>query len=150
MRSFNLLFLNCKSYFSNRHTPRLLNAKSSVCSSVSRAHLKLRKAPPEYGLYNPLQKASYTAVLFVLAPFVVLTGVALSPGVDAIAHPITWILGGRQFARLWHFSGMILLIGFFLIHVFQVATQGVVNQLRSMITGWYCPEEYQTIPAKLE
>ena len=32
---------------------------------------------------------------------------------------------------------MILLIGFFAVHTFQVATQGVVNQMRSMITGWY-------------
>ena len=109
-------------------------------------YLKLRKTPPLYGLYNPLQKASYTAVLFVLAPLVVLTGIALSPGVDAIAHPLTWLLGGRQFARLWHFMGMILLIGFWLIHIFQVATQGVINQMGSMITGWYRPDEYQTLP----
>jgi thiosulfate reductase cytochrome b subunit len=34
---------------------------------------------------------------------------------------------------------MLLLLGFFAIHVFQVATQGVVNQMRSMITGWYRP-----------
>jgi thiosulfate reductase cytochrome b subunit len=113
-------------------------------------YLKLRKAPPPYGLYNPLQKASYTAVLFGLAPLVVLTGIALSPGIDAIAHPLTWLLGGRQFARLWHFTGMILLIGFWGIHTFQVATQGVINQLRSMIFGWYRPEEYQTVPTRFE
>jgi thiosulfate reductase cytochrome b subunit len=35
---------------------------------------------------------------------------------------------------------MLLLLGFFAIHVFQVATQGVINQMRSMITGWYQPE----------
>lgn len=100
-------------------------------------YLKLRKEPPPHGLYNPLQKASYTMVLFVLAPLVVLTGLALSPGIDAIASPLTVLFGGRQFARLWHFVGMLLLIGFFLVHIFQVATQGVVNQMRSMITGWY-------------
>jgi thiosulfate reductase cytochrome b subunit len=110
-------------------------------------YLHLRKTPPPYGLYNPLQKASYTAILFGVAPLVVLTGIALSPGVDAIAHPLTFMLGGRQFARLWHFTGMLLLLGFFSIHVFQVATQGVINQLRSMITGWYRPDEYQTVSA---
>lgn len=108
-------------------------------------YLHLRKTPPPYGLYNPLQKASYTVVLFGIAPLVVLTGIALSPGVDAIAHPLTMILGGRQFARLWHFTGMLLLVGFWSIHVFQVATQGIINQLRSMITGWYRPEAYQTV-----
>ncbi len=72
-------------------------------------YLKLRKTPPPYGIYNPLQKASYTAVLFVVAPLVVLTGLALSPGIDAIANPLTVVFGGRQFARLWHFAGMLAL-----------------------------------------
>ena len=53
---------------------------------------------------------------------------------------LTVAFGGRQFARLWHFVGMGLLVGFFIIHTFQVATQGVVNQMRSMISGWYQPE----------
>ena len=100
-------------------------------------YLKLRKEPPEHGIYNPLQKAAYTLVLVVLAPVIVLTGLALSPGIDAIAHPLTWIFGGRQFARLWHFVAMWALIGFFLIHTFQVLTQGAINQLNAMITGWY-------------
>ncbi len=103
-------------------------------------YLKLRKDPPAHGIYNPLQKAAYTVVLFAIAPLVVLTGLALSPGIDAIANPLTVLFGGRQFARLWHFAGMVLLVGFFAIHTFQVATQGVVNQMRSMITGWYQPE----------
>lgn len=100
-------------------------------------YLRLRKTPPPHGTYNPLQKAAYTAILFVLAPLVVLTGLALSPGIDAIAHPLTAVFGGRQFARLWHFAGMLALLAFFAIHVIQVATQGVLNQMRSMITGWY-------------
>jgi thiosulfate reductase cytochrome b subunit len=100
-------------------------------------YLRLRKDPPPHGVYNPLQKASYTLVLFVIAPLVVVTGLALSPGIDAIANPLTVILGGRQFARLWHFAGMLLLLGFFAVHTFQVATQGVFNQMRAMITGWY-------------
>ena len=103
-------------------------------------YLKLRKTPPPYGIYNPLQKASYTAVLFVIAPLVVVTGLALSPGIDAIANPLTVLFGGRQFARLWHFAGMLVLLIFFAVHTFQVATQGVVNQMRSMITGWYQPQ----------
>ena len=100
-------------------------------------YLKLRKEPPPHGTYNPLQKAAYTTIGFVIAPLVVITGLALSPGIDAIANPLTVVLGGRQFARLWHFTGMILLLGFFGIHTFQVATQGVINQMRAMITGWY-------------
>jgi thiosulfate reductase cytochrome b subunit len=100
-------------------------------------YLKLRKDPPPHGTYNPLQKAAYTTIGFVVAPLVVMTGLALSPGIDAIAQPLTVVFGGRQFARLWHFAGMLALLGFFAIHVFQVATQGVLNQMRAMITGWY-------------
>jgi thiosulfate reductase cytochrome b subunit len=113
-------------------------------------YLKLRKTPPPHGLYNPLQKAAYTVVLFVLAPLVVLTGLALSPGIDAIAHPLTWLFGGRQFARLWHFAGMLGLIAFFVIHTFQVATQGLINQMRSMITGWYRLGEHDAVAREIE
>lgn len=100
-------------------------------------YLKLRKEPPPYDVYNPLQKAAYTTIGFVVAPLIVITGLALSPGIDAIAQPLTALLGGRQFARLWHFAAMLALLGFFAIHVFQVATQGFLNQMGSMITGWY-------------
>jgi Ni/Fe-hydrogenase b-type cytochrome subunit len=106
-------------------------------------YLKLRKDPPPYDTYNPLQKAAYTAIGLVIAPLIVITGLALSPGVDATFPWLTWIFGGRQFARTWHFVAMVLLIGFTLLHVFQVATQGVVNQLRSMITGWYRPGPHE-------
>lgn len=108
-------------------------------------YLHLRKEPPLHGLYNPLQKFAYTVVLFVLFPLVFLTGFALSPGVDAIAHPLTTLFGGRQFARLWHFVAMVLLLGFFLVHTFQVATQGVLNQMNSMITGWYRLGEHEGV-----
>ncbi|GAC1543311.1 MAG: cytochrome b/b6 domain-containing protein [Vulcanimicrobiaceae bacterium] len=97
----------------------------------------LRKEPPEHGKYNPLQKAGYTVVLFGLVPFVVVTGLALSPGVDAIAGPLTTLLGGRQFARTWHFAAMLALIGFTVGHVFLVASTGIVNNMRSMTLGTY-------------
>lgn len=100
-------------------------------------YLRLRKAPPPHGKYNPLQKTAYSAVLFVFAPLVVISGLALSPGVDAWVPWLPHVLGGRQFARLWHFVAMAALLGFFAVHVFQVATNGVLNQLRSMVTGYF-------------
>lgn len=100
-------------------------------------YLKLRREPPDHGKYNPLQKAGYTAVLFLLAPFVILTGLALAPGFDAIANPLIWLLGGRQFARTWHFVSMLLLFGFFCGHVFLVVATGFVNNMRSMTLGTY-------------
>ncbi|MGH7683860.1 MAG: cytochrome b/b6 domain-containing protein [Vulcanimicrobiaceae bacterium] len=104
---------------------------------MTQYYLRLRSEPPEYGKYNPLQKLAYTLVLFVLAPLIVVTGLALSPGIDAVAHPLTAIFGGRQSARLWHFSLMLALLAFFGVHLVLVATTGIANNMRSMITGWY-------------
>jgi len=100
-------------------------------------YLRLRKDPPPHGTYNPLQKAAYTTVLFVFIPLLILTGLALSPGVDAMTGPLIWLLGGRQFARTWHFTLMALLIGYFCTHMALVFSTGAWNNIKSMITGWY-------------
>jgi thiosulfate reductase cytochrome b subunit len=108
-------------------------------------YLRLRKEPPPHGTYNPLQKLAYTVVLFGLFPFVIVTGLALSPGVDAAAPWLTALLGGRQFARTWHFLSMALLIGYFLTHLTLVVTTGAWNNTRSMITGWYTLKEHDGV-----
>ena len=100
-------------------------------------YLRLRSEPPPHGKYNPLQKATYTVVLFVFIPLIILTGLALSPGIDAIAQPITAVFGGRQFARTWHFVLMAVLIAYFVLHMLLVFMNGPVNNIISMITGWY-------------
>ena len=108
-------------------------------------YLRLRKEPPPHGTYNPLQKAAYTGVLFGFIPLIILTGLALSPGIDAIAGPITEVFGGRQFARLWHFALMSLLVLYFLTHMVLVFGTGALNNLRSMITGWYTLKEHDGV-----
>jgi Ni/Fe-hydrogenase b-type cytochrome subunit len=108
-------------------------------------YFHLRKEPPPHGTYNPLQKAAYTVVLFVFLPLIIITGLALSPGIDAIAGPLTWLLGGRQFARTWHFVLMVLLIGYFCTHMVLVFSTGAWNNVRSMITGWYKLKEHDGV-----
>jgi thiosulfate reductase cytochrome b subunit len=100
-------------------------------------YFHLRKEPPPHGTYNPLQKAAYTVVLFGFIPLIILTGLALSPGIDAITGPLVWLLGGRQFARTWHFTLMAILIGYFCTHMVLVFSTGPWNNIKSMITGWY-------------
>jgi thiosulfate reductase cytochrome b subunit len=100
-------------------------------------YFHLRKEPPPHGTYNPLQKAAYTVVLFGFIPLIIITGLALSPGIDAISGPLVWLLGGRQFARTWHFVLMALLIGYFCTHMVLVFSTGPWNNIKSMITGWY-------------
>ena len=100
-------------------------------------YLRLRKEPPPYGKYNPLQKLAYTTVLFVFSPLMVITGLALSPGVDAWVPGLTTVLGGRQFARLWHFVLTFLVAGFIATHIALVLSTGFINNMRSMILGTY-------------
>jgi thiosulfate reductase cytochrome b subunit len=100
-------------------------------------YLRLRKDPPPHGTYNPLQKLTYNVVLFGMFPLLIITGLALSPGVDSALPWLTIAFGGRQFARTWHFTLMVLTIGYFATHMFFVTATGMWNNLRSMITGWY-------------
>jgi len=87
--------------------------------------------------YGPLQKLSYAMVLLVLLPLMFLTGLSMSPGFNAAAPWLVEAFGGRQSARTIHFAVMVLLVGFFVIHVAMVVLAGPFNELRSMITGWY-------------
>jgi thiosulfate reductase cytochrome b subunit len=87
--------------------------------------------------YGPLQKLAYFLVFFVLFPLIVLTGLTMSPGMDAAWPWLLDLFGGRQTARTIHFITMLLLVGFFVIHIVMVVAAGPINELRSMITGWY-------------
>jgi thiosulfate reductase cytochrome b subunit len=108
-------------------------------------YLRLRKEPPPHGTYNPLQKLTYNVVLFVMFPLIIVTGLALSPGVDSALPWLTAALGGRQFARTWHFTLMALLIGYFVTHIMLVVTTGMWNNMRSMITGWFVLGEHDGV-----
>jgi thiosulfate reductase cytochrome b subunit len=87
--------------------------------------------------YSPLQKLAYAGVLFVVFPLIVLTGLAMSPGMDAALPWLLELFGGRQSARALHFLAMSLLVAFFVVHIAMVLAAGPVNELRSMTTGLY-------------
>ena len=87
--------------------------------------------------YGPLQKLSYFVVFFVLFPLIILTGLTMSPGIDASWPFLLDLFGGRQTARTIHFGVMSLLVLFFIVHLVMVLAAGPFNELRSMITGWY-------------
>ena len=92
--------------------------------------------------YNTLQKLSYVATIFVLIPLMILTGLAMSPAMDAAWPWLLDIFGGRQSARSIHFIAMTLLVGFIIVHLALVILAGPLGEVMSMITGWWrVPDE---------
>lgn len=87
--------------------------------------------------YNLLQKLAYLGTMFVLLPFLVLMGLAMSPWIDSAWPGWVDLFGGRQSARTLHFAAAGLLLMFVLVHLFQVLVTGPWNNLRSMVTGNY-------------
>ncbi len=87
--------------------------------------------------YNILQKLSYCAVLFGLLPLVILTGLTMSPNLNAGLSLLLELFGGRQSARSLHFIAASGLFAFFLVHIAMVVLAGPINEMRSIITGKY-------------
>jgi thiosulfate reductase cytochrome b subunit len=87
--------------------------------------------------YNALQKLTYLVVIAGLLPTMVLTGLTMSPSVDAAFPALLDLFGGRQSARTIHFITASLLVLFVLVHLAMVVLSGAWNNMRSMITGCY-------------
>ena len=90
--------------------------------------------------YNVLQKGAYLGVVALLLPLMVLTGMTMSPSLDAIFPFLVEMFGGRQSARSVHFIVASLIVLFFLVHIVMVVLSGTWNNVRSMITGRYAVE----------
>ena len=103
-----------------------------------RDHARLRFPTGAAALrYNVLQKASYIGIIFIVLPVIILTGLTMSPGMNAAWPWLLDLFGGRQSARSIHFIAAFALVVFFLVHILMVVLAGPVNELRSMITGRY-------------
>ena len=80
---------------------------------------------------------AYTSVFVILIPLVLLSGMAMSPQLDVAFNWLPALFGGRQSARTVHFILAFGFASFTFGHVFMVLTTGVLNNMRSMVTGWY-------------
>ncbi|WP_230772746.1 cytochrome b/b6 domain-containing protein [Sphingomonas sp. Leaf4] len=127
----------------NRHFQRDLTIRARELSRAHltadvKAHLAFRFHDPERpGDYNVLQKLSYALVLFALLPLVIATGIAMSPGLNAAFPWLLDLLGGRQSARSIHFLAASGITLFVIVHLVLVILAGAVNEVRSMLTGWW-------------
>ncbi len=110
-----------------------------------RDHTLLRRPCPEAACtYNVLQKLVYLGVSGGLIPLMALSGLAMSPWMNAVAPWLLDLFGGRQSARSVHFIAAFLLLAFVGVHLAMMVAAGPVNELRSMITGWFrLPREKQ-------
>ena len=99
-------------------------------------HLRF-KQPGESDLaaYNVLQRLSYTTVVFIVAPAIMWTGLAMSPAVTSVFPFMVTVVGGQQSARTLHFLAASALVLFFVVHVALVCQSGFRPRMRAMIAG---------------
>jgi len=89
--------------------------------------------PPRFNTkYNALQRVAYFSVPMA-GLLSVLTGWAIHKPMQL--HWLTWIFGGYDKARIWHFWLMWFFVLFVVPHVILVLADGW-DTLRSMIVGW--------------
>jgi DMSO/TMAO reductase YedYZ molybdopterin-dependent catalytic subunit len=92
--------------------------------------------------YDALQQLTYTGVVFVLAPVMILTGIAMSP---AVRSRFPWYVkawGGHQGARSIHFIGMVAMIIFIVMHIGLVFIVHAEYTLPHMVFGVTDPSRY--------
>jgi thiosulfate reductase cytochrome b subunit len=100
------------------------------------SHLRFEQpSAAEASSYNVLQRLSYLFVIFVLFPFVVWTGLAMSPAFVSAVPAAVNLLGGQQSARTLHFFVSVALVLFLLVHVGMVWFAGFKSRMWAMITG---------------
>jgi thiosulfate reductase cytochrome b subunit len=93
--------------------------------------LRIYKGPLAPGKFNAAQKIAYTQVI-IMGFGSLVTGLAIYKPMQL--SPLTQFLGGYTVCRFLHFWLMIAFMGFFVIHVLQVAKAGW-NNFRAMVTG---------------
>jgi sulfoxide reductase catalytic subunit YedY len=104
-------------------------------ASIAWQYLTLHHPVEPAGDYNALQKLTYASVVFLLAPFEIVTGFAQSPAVDARFPRMLNVMGGRQGVRSLHFAGLVALVAFTVLHTAVVAYTGLGSNLGKIIAG---------------
>ncbi len=147
-----LLALNGLAYliygFAARHFQRDLTPTRFDLRNIGRSildHLRFKHPRGEAAKrYNVLQKLTYIAVIFVLLPLMILSGLTMSPGVDSAAPWLLDLFGGRQSARTIHFITATLIVLFVVVHLIEVLLSGFFNEMRSILTGRFAVRPEKT------
>ena len=131
-----ILFSLFNGHLRNDVLPKSADLSWSSLSSSLVSHLRFhRPNEAEAWSYNVLQRLSYLFVIFILFPFVIWTGLAMSPAFVSAVPAAVNVLGGQQSARTLHFFVTVALVLFLLVHVGMVWLAGFKTRMRAMITG---------------
>jgi sulfoxide reductase catalytic subunit YedY len=102
---------------------------------VHYATLSMPPEPDPLVRYNALQQLSYFAVVFLMAPLSVVTGLAMSPSIDNRFRWYPRLFGGRQAARSIHFLLLLGYTSFLVMHVSMVFLTNPVRNLNYIVFG---------------
>lgn len=127
-------------HFRNNLLPAKADLRWNSILGVISDHLRWeRRSANAARTYNVVQRLTYLAVVFVLFPAILWTGLAMSFGVTSVFPVLVVALGGHQSARTLHFAFAVLLLLFLVVHVSMLFLAGFVSNLRAMITGYVPP-----------
>jgi thiosulfate reductase cytochrome b subunit len=115
--------------------------RSALCARRRSNHLRLRPGERDAPTYNVLQRLTYLAVVFILFPLMIWTGLAMSPAMTSVVPVLVDALSGQQSARTIHFLAAGALVLFFIVHLAMVCRAGFAIRMRRMITGQGASEE---------
>lgn len=120
-----------------RLVPTSLDFFGQVVADAA-AYVRL-DAPPAGDPYNALQQLTYFAVVFIVAPIQIGTGIAMSPAVAGRFARFPRLFGGRQAARSIHFIGLVVLVAFTIQHTALVIGHGLTEGLGMIVLGVRVP-----------
>jgi methionine sulfoxide reductase catalytic subunit len=91
--------------------------------------------PPasDFHPYDPLQQLAYAAVVFLLGPFMLLTGAAMSPAIEARFPWYIKLFGGKQGARSLHFLSLVAFLLFIIVHTALVLIVHFQDNIRNIV-----------------
>jgi DMSO/TMAO reductase YedYZ molybdopterin-dependent catalytic subunit/thiosulfate reductase cytochrome b subunit len=101
---------------------------------VASDHLRFKpSARSEADSYNVLQRLAYLAVVFLLGPLVLLSGLAFSPALASVFPGLVSIFGGQQSARTIHLVLGVVVVFFIVVHLVMVWIAGFRARVGAMI-----------------
>jgi thiosulfate reductase cytochrome b subunit len=140
---FNGLVYLCYGLFTGRFRRLLLPIWPSAVIANIREALRLKLSHDDITRYNAVQRLLYLGIIVVIV-VQVLSGLAIWKPVQF--QELTALFYDFQGARLAHFIGMGLIVGFLIVHIALAIL--VPRTLRAMITGGPLVKDHDTPTAE--